>query len=176
MEGHAAADTKPARISARERWTHRGSSRADQALPRANNLAARAAESRLRLIAAAEEVGLYLHVLKAPPHRARQSVPGLRLTVIAFRAPHRLTPVHPPLLLEPHRAWRRRARNSAGYSCGTNYHLAVSTYAFGRQSSLPARSPRNHASSNDSSALPLRAGWGLSVLPRGHFTMSCRAS
>ena len=52
MEGHAAADTKPARL-ARERWTHRGSSRADQALQRANNLAARAAESRLRLIAAA---------------------------------------------------------------------------------------------------------------------------
>ena len=51
MEGHAAADTKPARL-ARERWTHRGSSRADQALQRANNLAARAAES-LRLIAAA---------------------------------------------------------------------------------------------------------------------------
>ena len=52
MEIHAAADWKPAQL-ARPRWTRRGSSRAAQALQRASRLAARAAESRLRLIAAA---------------------------------------------------------------------------------------------------------------------------
>ena len=55
----------------------------------------------------------------------------------------------------PQRACRRRARNSAGYACGTKTSLLARD--FGRQSKAGARNPCNRASSNHSGAHPPRS-------------------